>query len=100
MSHHDTMRDAVLSRLDHLDRTAGGDSDPLLQLARTEINRLADSWRELLTVHRRDDHNRCLVCPPGRRSRRWPCRIWRMAYKQLLGESPPHRRRTKPLHRL
>jgi hypothetical protein len=100
MSQHDTMRDAVLNRLDHLDRAAGADSGTLLQLARTELNRLTDGWRLLLTVHRRDDLNRCPVCPPGWRNRRWPCRVWTMAYKQLIGESLPHRRRTKPLHRL
>lgn len=94
---HDTVRDAVLHRLDLLDQAAG-DADPntLLPLARTEINRLADSWRRLLTVHRRDQEGRCLACPTGTRGR-WPCQVWRMAHQQLIGEGLPHGKRTRPL---
>jgi hypothetical protein len=95
---HDSVRDAVLRRLDLLDRAAG-DADPrtLLPLARTEINRLADGWRLLLTVHRCDEEGRCQACPAGIRARRWPCPVWLMAHEQLIGEGVPHRKRTRPL---
>jgi hypothetical protein len=95
---HDPLRDAVLRRLDLLDRAAGiADPRTLLPLARTEINRLADGWRLLLTAHRCDEDGRCHACPTGTRGR-WPCQIWRAAHEQLIGEGVPHRRRTRPLH--
>jgi hypothetical protein len=91
---HDTVRDAVLQRLEMLDRAAG-DADPgtLLPLARTEITRIAEGWRLLLTVHQCDDDRRCRACPTGLRGRRrWPCQVWRTAYAQLIGEGLPHHR--------
>ena len=90
---HDTIRDAVLQRLDMLDKAAG-DADPstLLPLARTEITRIAEGWRLLLTVHQCDDDRRCRACPTGIRGRRWPCQVWRTAYAQLIGEGLPHHR--------
>ncbi|HEV2783803.1 MAG TPA: hypothetical protein VGX25_30825 [Actinophytocola sp.] len=95
---HDSVRDAVLRRLDLLDRAAGhADPRTLLPLARVELNRLADGWRLLLTVHQRDEEGRCRACPAGLRGRRWPCPVWRMAHEQLIGEGVPHRRRTRPL---
>jgi hypothetical protein len=96
---HDTIRDAVLGRLDMLDRAAG-DAEPstLLPLARTEIIRIADGWRLLLTVHQCDEEGRCRACPTGIRGRRWPCQVWRTAYEQLIGDGPSHRKRTRPLH--
>jgi hypothetical protein len=94
---HERVRDAVLHRLEILDRAAGhADANTLLPLARTEIHRLADSWRLLLTEHQRDEEGRCRACPTGTRGR-WPCQIWRMAHEQLIGEGLPHRQRTRPL---
>jgi hypothetical protein len=94
---HDEIRAAVLRRLDLLDRAVMADPGLLLPLARTEINRLTDGWRLLLTVHQRDDEGRCGACPTGIRGRRWPCPVWKMAYEQLIGEGLPHRKRTRPL---
>lgn len=88
---HDTIRDAVLRRLAMLDEAAGGEASTLLPLARTEITRIAEGWRLLLTVHQRDEEGRCRACPTGIRGRRWPCRVWRTAYEQLMGEGVPHR---------
>ena len=94
---HDTIRHAVLQRLELLDRAAGdGDPGTLLPLARTEINRIAEGWRLLLTVHQCDEEGRCRACPTGIRGRRWPCQIWRTAYEQLIGDGLSHRARTKP----
>jgi hypothetical protein len=94
---HDTMRDAVLNRLELLDDAAGqADPGALIALARTEINRLAAGWRLLLTAHRYDDEGRCAGCPTGTRTR-WPCQVWKTAHEQLIGEGVSHRRRTHPL---
>jgi hypothetical protein len=94
------VRDAVLRRLDLLDRAAGhADPRTLLPLARVEINRLAGSWRRLLTLHQRDEEGRCRACPGGLRARRWPCQVWLAAHEQLIGEGAPNRRRTRVLRR-
>jgi hypothetical protein len=91
------VRDAVLRRLDLLERAAGqADPRTLLPLARVEINRLAGSWRRLLTLHQRDEEGRCRACPGGLRARRWPCKVWLAAHEQLIGEGLPHRRRIRP----
>jgi len=91
----DTVRRAVLSRLDMLDRAADhADPSTLLPLARTELHRLADCWRLLLRTHQVDPDGRCEGC---RRPRRWPCQVWRSAHEQLIGEGLPHRARTGPL---
>jgi hypothetical protein len=94
----DTVRRAVLHRLDMLDRAAGhAEPSTLLPLARTELRRLADGWRRLLTTHRADPDGRCLACQHGRRARRWPCQVWRSAHEQLIGDGLPHRSRPHPL---
>lgn len=97
----DPLREAVLRRLALLDEAAGSaDADTLLPLARSEISRLADGWRLLLTVHQQGPDLRCQACPPGWggfRGRRWPCQVWKMAHEHLIGEGIPHRERTKPL---
>jgi hypothetical protein len=94
----ETLRAAVLRRLDLLDQVAGeGDPDTLLPLARSEISRLADGWRLLLTVHQPGPDRRCNACPRGWRGRRWPCQVWRMAHEHLIGEGLPHRERRRPL---
>jgi len=94
----DSLRAAVLHRLDMLDRAAGhADASTLLPLARRELHRLADGWRLLLKSHRVDEDGRCAACHHGLRARRWPCPVWRSAHEQLIGEGPPHRERTGPL---
>lgn len=91
-------RRAVLRRLDLLDRLAE-QADPavLLPLARTELRRLADTWRRLLRTHRQDEDGRCSTCRAGIRGGRWPCPVWRSAHEQLIGEEVPHHERTRPL---
>jgi hypothetical protein len=89
------MRAAVLQQLAMLDDLAlQGESDSLVPTARTELHRLTDGLRLLLTVHEPGDDGRCRVCPARlRRRRRWPCRVWTMAYQHLIGEAIPGRRR-------
>lgn len=95
----ETMRAAVLRRLAMLDDMAQhAEPDSLLPLARTELHRLTDGWRLLLTVHQPGDDGRCQACPGRLRRRRWPCRIWTMAYHHLIGERMPAKfpKRQKP----
>jgi hypothetical protein len=94
----ESLRAAVLRRLDLLDQVAdSGDPETLVPLARSEISRLADGWRLLLTVHQPGPDRRCAACPRGWRGRRWPCQVWRMAHEHLIGEGLPHRERRRPL---
>lgn len=94
----EVLRAAVLRRLDLLDQVAEqGDPATLLPLARSEISRLADGWRLLLTVHQPNQDGKCAACPRGWRGKRWPCQVWRMAHEHLIGEGLPHRERRRPL---
>lgn len=92
----ESLRAAVLDRLAMLDDMArNGAEESLLPLARTELHRLADGWRSLLTVHEPGEDGRCRACPARLRRRRWPCRVWTMAYQHLLGERVPSKRRRR-----
>ena len=101
MKHTDeSMRAAVLRQLAMLDDMAQhGEPDSLLPVARTELHRLTDGWRLLLTVHQPGEDGRCLACRGRLRRRRWPCRVWTMAYHHLIGERMPSRGRRHPLRR-
>lgn len=88
----EALRRAVQERLDLVDQIAErGDPGALLPLARAELYRLAESWRQLLLVHQPNEDGRCLTCPPGLRRRRWPCQVWLTAHDHLIGEAPPTR---------
>jgi hypothetical protein len=88
------LRAQVLRRLALLDDLARhAEADSLLPLARAELHRLTDSWRLLLTQHQPGDDGRCRACPARLRRRRWPCRVWTMAYQHLIGERLPGRTR-------
>lgn len=91
----DDTRRAVLNRLAAVDKVADQpDPAKLLPLARTELHRLADSWRRLLTAHTASPDGRCEACRVGNRARRWPCHVWRAAHEHLIGDGVPHQRRT------
>lgn len=102
----ESLRQAVLRRLTALERIAEDDTDLAahLPLARSELSRLADGWRLLLTVHSSGDDGRCRACPGWvRHRRRWPCPVWLMAHQHLLGDTLPVRlplTRRHPLRRL
>ncbi|MEU4801805.1 hypothetical protein [Actinosynnema sp. NPDC023587] len=94
----DTLRAAVLRRLSQLEEVAErGAAEALVPLARAEINRLADTWRLLLTVHQPESDGRCRACPGVLRHKKWPCQVWTMAHQHLIGEGLPHRERRRPL---
>jgi hypothetical protein len=92
----ESLRQAVLHRLTALERIAENDGDLAahVPLARSELSRLADGWRLLLTVHSAGEDGRCRACPGWvRQRRRWPCPVWLMAHQHLLGETLPARLR-------
>ncbi|MGZ3142556.1 hypothetical protein ACVDFE_11280 [Lentzea chajnantorensis] len=95
----EVLRDAVLHRLALLEEVAEqGAAEALVPLARTEIHRLTDGWRLLLTLHQPDEDGRCRTCPSRLRwRRRWPCQVWNTAHRHLIGEGLPHRERRGPL---
>jgi hypothetical protein len=81
-----------------LEQIAEDDADLAadLPLARSELSRLADGWRLLLTVHSAGEDGRCRACPGWvRQHRRWPCPVWLMAHQHLLGELPSARPRPR-----
>lgn len=95
------LRRAVHNRLDLVDEiTERGEPGTLLPLARAELHRLAESWRQLLRAHQPDEDGKCLTCPPGLRRRRWPCRIWLTAHTHLIGDTLPGTIRKSVTNRL
>ena len=95
---HTVLRNAVLQQLARVDRVAAqGDASSLLPLARTEIHRLADGWRLLLTMHQPNEDGRCAVCTGHFRNRRWPCQVWVMAHQHLISEGVQHHKRGGPV---
>jgi hypothetical protein len=89
-----SLRAAVLRSLDRLDAVAAGASSPTQ--ARAELSRLTDGWRLLLQVHRSDENSRCVACPHRLRGKRWPCQVWRLAHRHLIGDGQRRGERHRP----
>lgn len=89
----ETLREAVLRRLAMLDRiAASGESEFSVPMARAELSKLATGWRLLLATHRPDADRKCMACPRSVWRRRWPCRVWQMAYQHLVDDRMPRQR--------
>lgn len=79
------LRSAVRERLDVLSELAGrGEAASLLSVAKTEIPRLVEGWRQLLTAHEADEKGNCPECSGRRRPQQAPCAVWRAAYDHLV----------------
>ncbi|GAA2334301.1 hypothetical protein GCM10009854_07390 [Saccharopolyspora halophila] len=79
------LRSAVRERLDVLSELANrGDAASLLSVARTEIPRLIEGWRTLLTAHEADEKGNCPECSGRRSPQAAPCAVWRSAYDHLV----------------
>ena len=89
-----SLRAAVLRSLDRLDAVAAGASSPTQ--ARAELSRLTDGWRLLLQVHQPDENSRCVACPHRMRGKRWPCQVWRLAHRHLIGDGQCRGERHRP----
>lgn len=78
------LRNAVWERLDALAELANrADAPSPLSEARSEVPRLVEGWRTLLTAHESDDRGNCVQCSTRRRPRRAPCAVWRSAHEHL-----------------
>ncbi|NIH77578.1 hypothetical protein [Amycolatopsis viridis] len=97
------LRNAVWERLDMLaDLATRADAQSLVSVARSELPRLTEGWRAMLSAHEPDERGDCPTC-----STRWhrckaPCSVWQVAHEHLVagGLAPqqdlhrPWRRRT------
>ena len=78
------LRNAVWERLDALAELANrADAPSPLSAARSEVPRLVEGWRTLLTAHESDARGNCAQCSTRRRPRRAPCAVWHSAYEHL-----------------
>lgn len=79
------LRNAVWERLDMLSDLADRADEPsLVSVARSELPRLTDGWKEMLRSHEPDDRGDCPTC-----STRWhrvkaPCTVWQVAHEHLV----------------
>jgi hypothetical protein len=81
------VRRAVLERLAAVEEIAARASATLsAPLARRHIQTITDGWRELLAQHQPDATGRCPVCAGWLRHRRWPCEVWVIAHRHLIGD--------------
>lgn len=82
------LRRMVLRRLESLgEQAACAEPAQLVTLARTEIQRLTEGWRQLLANHQPDEEGRCQHCSGWIKRRRWPCQVWLAAHHHLIGEA-------------
>src|SRR5438445_6028499 len=85
-----------------LSELASRADDPSLpSVARSELPRLTEGWRALLTKHEPDEQGNCPQCSTRWRQQKSPCSVWRAAYDHLVagGLAPRpvrHLRRTAP----
>jgi hypothetical protein len=79
------LRNAVWERLDMLaDLANRADASSLVSVARSELPRLTEGWRAMLSAHEPDERGDCPTC-----STRWhrckaPCTVWKVAHEHLV----------------
>ena len=79
------VREAVFDRLDYLDQlVTQADVPSRAALAETEIARMTEAWRALLSEHQPDSHGRCRQCSRWRHPRAFPCAAWTIAHHHLV----------------
>lgn len=86
------LRNAVWERLDMLSELADrADADSLASVARTELPRLAQAWRSMLTAHEPDERGDCPACSTRWHRSKAPCSVWQAAHEHLVagGLAPP-----------
>ncbi len=97
------LRSAVRERLDVLTELANcADAPSLLSVARSELPRLTEGWRTLLTAHDADEKGNCPECSSRWRPQKAPCSVWRTAYEHLVAGAlaPRPARHLRPAHAL
>ncbi|MTD58300.1 hypothetical protein [Amycolatopsis pithecellobii] len=95
------LRNAVWERLDMLaDLATRADTDSLVSVARSELPRLTEGWRAMLSAHEPDERGDCPTC-----STRWhrckaPCSVWQVAHEHLVaGGLAPQQNLNRPWRR-
>jgi hypothetical protein len=79
------LRNAVWERLDMLSELANhADAPSLLSVARSELPRLTEGWRAMLSAHEPDERGNCPTCSTRWRQQKAPCSVWRAAYEHLV----------------
>lgn len=91
------LRNAVWERLDMLaDLANRADTDSLVSVARSELPRLTEGWRAMLSAHEPDERGDCPTC-----STRWhrckaPCSVWQVAHEHLVAGGLAPQRDLRP----
>jgi len=79
------LRNAVWERLDMLsDLGKRADDVSLASVARTEVPRLAEGWRQMLQAHEPDERGDCPACSTRRHRSKAPCSVWQVAHDHLI----------------
>lgn len=79
------LRNAVWERLDMLaDLGNRADEASLASVARTELPRLADGWRDMLRAHEPDARGDCPACSTRWHRSKAPCQVWQVAHEHLI----------------
>ncbi len=92
------LRNAVWERLDTLSSLADeADTGSLASVARTELPRLAQAWRAMLTAHEPDGRGDCPTCSTRWHRSKAPCSVWQAAHEHLVAGGLAH---TTPAQRM
>lgn len=79
------LRNAVWERLNTLSDLADrADDASLASVARTELPRLADGWRNILKAHEPDERGDCPACSTRWHRSKAPCTVWQVAHEHLV----------------
>ncbi|MPY81939.1 MAG: hypothetical protein GEV00_01225 [Actinophytocola sp.] len=79
------LRNAVWERLDTLASLADdADAGSFASVARTELPRLAQAWRAMLSAHEPDDRGDCPTCSTRWHRSKAPCSVWQAAHEHLV----------------
>lgn len=60
------------------------DDASLASVARTEVPRLAEGWRQMLRAHEPDERGDCPACSTRRHRSKAPCTVWQVAHDHLI----------------
>lgn len=60
------------------------DDASLASVARTEVPRLAEGWRQMLQAHEPDERGDCPTCSTRRHRSKAPCSVWQVAHEHLI----------------
>lgn len=71
------------------DLAANADAPSLLSVARSELPKLTEGWRALLSEHQPDGRGNCPSCSTRFHQQKAPCSVWRSAHQHLVSGDTP-----------